>query len=138
MTDLYEKKNEPRETLTLTNTYLYTNEEEKHEDGYLTDLISNKAVDFVNRMAPGAAQGSPFFLSLHYTAPHWPWETREDHALAQEVKDNLFHLHGGNIHTYHRMIHHMDEGIGWVVDALKKTGQLDNTVGCLCGNFFLG
>jgi arylsulfatase A-like enzyme len=107
---------------------LYTNEEEKHEDGYLTDLISNKAVDFVHRMGPGAAQGTPFFLSLHYTAPHWPWETREDHALAAEVKDNLFHLHGGNIHTYHRMIHHMDEGIGWVVDALKKTGQLDNTL----------
>jgi arylsulfatase A-like enzyme len=107
---------------------LYANEEEKHEDGYLTDLISHKAVDFVERMAPGAAQGTPFFLSLHYTAPHWPWETREDHALAQEVKDNLFHLHGGNIHTYHRMIHHMDEGIGWVVDALKKTGQLDNTL----------
>ena len=61
-------------------------------------------------------------------APHWPWETREDHALAAEVKDNLFHLHGGNIHTYHRMIHHMDEGIGWLVDALKKTGQLDNTL----------
>jgi hypothetical protein len=39
------------------------------------------------------------------------------------VKDNIFHLHGGNIHTYHRMIHHMDEGIGWVVDALKKTGN---------------
>ena len=107
---------------------LYAGEEEKHEEGYLTDLLSQRAVDYVKRMAPGATQGTPFFLSLHYTAPHWPWETREDHALAQEVKDNLFHLHGGNIHTYHRMIHHMDEGIGWVVDALKKTGQLDNTL----------
>ncbi|MFM6999608.1 MAG: sulfatase [Limnohabitans sp.] len=107
---------------------LYAGEEEKHEDGYLTDLLSQRAVDYVQRMAPGAAQGTPFFLSLHYTAPHWPWETREDHALAQEVKSNLFHLDGGNIHTYHRMIHHMDEGIGWVVDALKKTGQLDNTL----------
>ena len=28
------------------------------------------------------------------------------------MKDNLFHLHGGNIHTYRRMIGHMDEGIG--------------------------
>ena len=63
---------------------------------------------------------APFFLSLHYTAPHWPWETRDDAALAQEVKDNLFHLHGGNIHTYRRMIHHMDEGIGWVMDALRR------------------
>ncbi len=107
---------------------LYAGEEEKHEEGYLTDLLSQRAVDYVRRMAPGAAQGSPFFLSLHYTAPHWPWETREDHALAAEVKDNLFHLHGGNIHTYRRMIHHMDEGIGWVVDALRETGQLDNTL----------
>jgi arylsulfatase A-like enzyme len=107
---------------------LYSGEEEQHEEGYLTDLLSQRAVDYVQRMAPGAAQGTPFFLSLHYTAPHWPWETREDHALAQEVKSNLFHLHGGNIHTYQRMIHHMDEGIGWVVDALRNTGQLDNTL----------
>ena len=107
---------------------LYAGEEEQHEEGYLTDLLSQRAVDYVKRMAPGATQGTPFFLSLHYTAPHWPWETREDHALAQEVKGNLFHLHGGNIHTYRRMIHHMDEGIGWVVNALRETGQLDNTL----------
>ncbi|MFM8574690.1 MAG: sulfatase [Limnohabitans sp.] len=107
---------------------LYAGEEEQHEEGYLTDLLSHRAVDYVKRMAPGAAQGQPFFLSLHYTAPHWPWETREDHALAAQVKDNLFHLHGGNIHTYRRMIHHMDEGIGWVVEALRETGQLENTL----------
>jgi arylsulfatase A-like enzyme len=107
---------------------LYAGDEEQHEEGYLTDLLSHRAVDYVKRMAPGAAQGQPFFLSLHYTAPHWPWETREDHALAAQVKDNLFHLHGGNIHTYRRMIHHMDEGIGWVVEALRETGQLNNTL----------
>jgi arylsulfatase A-like enzyme len=107
---------------------LWVGEEEQPHEGYLTDLISRNAVDFVERMAQGERAADPFFLSLHYTAPHWPWETREDHALAQEVKDNLFHLHGGNIHTYQRMIHHMDEGIGWVIDALKKTGQLDNTL----------
>ncbi|MEG0678182.1 MAG: sulfatase-like hydrolase/transferase, partial [Comamonas sp.] len=38
------------------------------------------------------------------------------------------HLAGGNIHQYRRMIHHMDEGIGWIVDALRKNGQLDNTL----------
>jgi len=65
---------------------------------------------------------------MHYTAPHWPWETRDDKALAQKIKDNIFHLNGGNVHTYHRMIHHMDEGIGWVVKALKETGQLNNTL----------
>src|SRR5580765_30387 len=98
---------------------LWFGEEEKPEEGYLTDMISRRAVDYIDRVA-GA--GAPFFLSLHFTAPHWPWETRDDEALAQEVKDNLFHLHGGNIHTYHRMIHHMDEGIGWVMDALRRHG----------------
>lgn len=107
---------------------LWVGEEEQPHEGYLTDLISRNAVDFVERMGQGERAADPFFLSLHYTAPHWPWETREDHARAAEVKDNLFHLHGGNIHTYQRMIHHMDEGIGWVIDALKKTGQLENTL----------
>jgi arylsulfatase A-like enzyme len=104
---------------------LWFGEAEKSEEGYLTDLISRRAVDYVDRMA---AQDAPFFLSLHYTAPHWPWETRDDAALAQEVKGNLFHLHGGNIHTYRRMIHHMDEGIGWVMDALRRHGLVHDTL----------
>ncbi|MEJ7929134.1 sulfatase-like hydrolase/transferase [Ramlibacter sp. AN1015] len=104
---------------------LWFGEEEKKEEGYLTDLLSRRAVDYVDRMAQ---QEAPFLLSLHYTAPHWPWETRDDAAVAPGVRDNLFHLHGGNIHTYRRMIHHMDEGIGWIVEALRRNGQLDNTL----------
>jgi arylsulfatase A-like enzyme len=107
---------------------LWFGEEEKKEDGYLTDLISQRSVDYVERMADAARDGTPFFLSMHYTAPHWPWETREDEALAQEIRNNLFHLHGGNIHSYRRMIHHMDEGIGQVMDALRRHGLADNTL----------
>jgi arylsulfatase A-like enzyme len=104
---------------------LFFEDHEKSEEGYLTDLISKHSVDFINRMS---VSGDPFLLSVHYTAPHWPWETRDDKRLSGDVKDNLFHLHGGDINTYKRMIHHMDEGIGWIVDALKKTGQLENTL----------
>jgi arylsulfatase A-like enzyme len=104
---------------------LWAGEEEKREEGYLTDLISRRAADYVRRMA---GQAEPFFLSLHYTAPHWPWETRDDAAISRDVKDNLFHLHGGNIHVYRRMIHHMDEGIGWVMDALRTSGAEHNTL----------
>ena len=107
---------------------LWFGEAEQQEDGYLTDLISRRSVDFVQRMADPARQGQPFFLSIHYTAPHWPWETRDDREMAEEVKKDLFHLHGGNINTYQRMIHHMDEGIGWVVDALKREDLLDQTL----------
>jgi arylsulfatase A-like enzyme len=107
---------------------LWFGEEERVEEGYLTDLITNRSVDYIERMAADAQAGKPFFLSVHYTAPHWPWETRDDEALAQEVKNNLFHLHGGNIHTYQRMIHHMDEGIGKIMDSLKAQGLADNTL----------
>ncbi|MBC7436415.1 MAG: sulfatase-like hydrolase/transferase [Bdellovibrionales bacterium] len=109
---------------------LFMGESERKQEGYLTDLISQRSVDFIDRMAAHQSSGAdaPFFLSMHYTAPHWPWETRDDLALAQEVKDNLFHLHGGNIHTYRRMIHHMDEGIGWVMDALRRHHMADNTL----------
>ncbi|MDB5731657.1 MAG: arylsulfatase precursor-like protein [Variovorax sp.] len=107
---------------------LWFGEEERHEEGYLTDLLSRRSADYIARMAEGAKAGTPFFLSLHYTAPHWPWETREDADRAPDIKDNLFDLTAGNIHTYRRMIHHMDEGIGQVVQALRERDLLDNTL----------
>ena len=106
---------------------LYFGEEEQHSEGYLTDLLSQRACEWVRRQ-DGEGTDQPFFLSLHYTAPHWPWETRDDAHLVDDIKANLFHLHGGNIHTYRRMIHHMDEGIGALVEALRDTGQLDDTL----------
>src|SRR4051794_14073597 len=104
---------------------LFEGEEDHPQEGYLTDLISRRSVDWIDRVAPS---GAPFFLSVHYTAPHWPWETSDDAHLAAEVRDNLFHLHGGSIHTYRRMIQHMDEGIGWIVAALERHGALDDTL----------
>lgn len=104
---------------------LWMGEVEHSNDGYLTDLLSRRAVDFVERHAAGNA---PFFLSLHYTAPHWPWEAREDAAVAAEAKDNLFHVHGGCVGTYLRMVQQMDEGIGWLVETLGSRGLNDNTL----------
>lgn len=89
-------------------------------DGYLTDLLSARAVDMVERAA--GTPDVPFLLSLHYTAPHWPWETRDDRGIAPQVRDNLFHLDGGSVDTYRRMIRQMDEGIGTLVAALRRLG----------------
>lgn len=107
---------------------LYLGEETYKEVGYLTDVFSNKAVEHVKARAAEAHAGTPFFLSLHYTAPHWPWETRDDAHVAPEVAKNLFHLHGGSVEAYRRMIHHMDEGIGWLTEALVDEGLLENTL----------
>ncbi len=104
---------------------LWSGEQSQLEDGYLTDLITQRAVDWIGRTARGAA---PLFLSLHYTAPHWPWETRDDRARSTRIEGSLFDLGGGDIDTYRRMIHHMDEGIGAVLDALRSAQRLDDTL----------
>lgn len=95
------------------------------DDTYLTDLLSDRSIDFINR---SVKEKNPFFLSLHYTAPHWPWETREDHELAKTLVGKTFHLDGGSVKTYHRMIHHMDEGIGKIIAELKRLGEDQNTL----------
>jgi arylsulfatase A-like enzyme len=44
--------------------------------GYLTDLLSDKAVEIIGR-----SRAKPFFLSLQYHAPHAPWEGPGDERL---------------------------------------------------------
>ena len=107
---------------------LYLGAKQHAEEGYLTDLISRHAIDFIDRVADGAVSGTPFFLSVHHTAPHWPWETRADIDTPTQVRNKLFHLDGGNVDIYRRMIHHMDEGIGQLVASLRHHGLLENTL----------
>ena len=107
------------------NPDLWLGEAPHPQDGYLTDLITDRAIDVIER---AAAAREPFMMSLHYTAPHWPWETRDDAHVAPQVKDNLFHLDGGSVDTYRRMIHHMDEGIGRVMAALERLGLARDTL----------
>lgn len=104
---------------------LFENDTEVHRSGYLTDLISARAVDFIERQQ---GSGKPFLLSVHYTAPHSPWETRDDEAESRRIGGANAHLDGGSVATYQKMIHHMDEGIGAIVEALARTGATDNTL----------
>ena len=64
---------------------------------------------------------------MHYTAPHWPWETRSDEAQARRL-EKIYHFDGGSVAAYLTMVRQMDEGIGRILDALKKAGLDDNTL----------
>jgi arylsulfatase A-like enzyme len=92
---------------------LFDGEKEVERKGYLTDLISERALSFVQRAK------QPFLLSLHYTAPHWPWESRADEAEAKRI-ESISHVDGGSVATYLEMIRHMDEGIGALLAALPE------------------
>lgn len=102
---------------------LYEGEVPVHQVGYYTDLLAERAVEYIGEQ--DAAQ--PFFLSLHFTAPHWPWEGPGDRALSREI-GNIFHYDGGNLATYGRMVTALDAAVGRVLDSLQRKGLAEDTI----------
>ncbi|MEO7761505.1 MAG: sulfatase-like hydrolase/transferase, partial [Casimicrobiaceae bacterium] len=47
---------------------------------------------------------------------------------SKRIDGAIAHIDGGSIHTYRRMIHHMDEGIGRIIAALRDTGVERDTL----------
>jgi len=94
------------------------------QSGYLTNLLGDHTVELVEAYARSDAS---YFISLHFTAPHWPWEAPEDEAEARRLK-SLFHYDGGSQRTYQRMVQRMDLQIGRVLQALDATGAAANTI----------
>lgn len=103
---------------------LYENTKRIERNGYLTDLLTGEAIKEIEQSAAGE---QPFFLSLHYTAPHWPWEGPQDEAVSKSLR-TIFHTDGGSLETYAAMVRSLDEGVGRVLRALSRA-QLDrNTI----------
>jgi arylsulfatase A-like enzyme len=99
-----------------------------HQAGYLTDLLGDRAVELLQ----GHARSSqPFLMSLHFSAPHWPWEAPGDLAESERLRStgkDLFDRDGGSQKTYQGMIEAMDRQIGRVLAALEARGLTSNTI----------
>src|SRR6185503_2553806 len=94
--------------------------------GYTTEMLTKRAVEYISQRRQST---NPFYLSLHYTAPHWPWEGPNDEAVSRGLgKGYDGFTAGGSLKTYSQMMTSMDEGIGEVLRALERTGQADNTL----------
>jgi arylsulfatase A-like enzyme len=108
---------------------LYEGEATVEREGYLTDLLSDRAVDHV---AQAAGSRRPFFLSLHYTAPHWPWSAPSVEQASRVgeamVVARRLSTEGGSPRIYAEMVTTMDRGIGRVLDALERQGVADDTL----------
>ncbi len=96
------------------------------QPGYMTDLLGDRAVDTIERHAHDKR---PFLLSLHFNAPHWPWEAPGDQAESERLRETrLRHYDGGTQATYARMVQAMDRQIGRVLQALDAHGLSGNTI----------
>lgn len=118
--------------------------------GYVTDVITENALTFLENEK---ITDNPFYLSVHYTAPHSPW-SRENHAteiydqyynhcafesvpsdltppvwvrhLSIPVKDaetRRAHLSG-----YYTAVKAMDSNVGRLIDWLETNGLRENTL----------
>ncbi|PWB83415.1 MAG: twin-arginine translocation pathway signal protein [Methylocystaceae bacterium] len=102
---------------------LFEGEVPAHEVGYYTDVLASHASSYLRRRRAG----EPFFLSLHFTAPHWPWEGPHDEAVSREIK-SLFHYDGGSLTKYAEIVGALDAAIGRVLQTLEDQGLAGNTI----------
>jgi arylsulfatase A-like enzyme len=111
------------------NDDLWDDDVPVHQAGYLTDLLGTRAVDVINGYARSP---QPFMVSVHFNAPHWPWEGPGDRAeserLRQPGSQGIFDFDGGSQKTYQQMIEEMDRQIGRVMRALDTHGLTENTI----------
>jgi arylsulfatase A-like enzyme len=95
-----------------------------HQTGYLTGLLAEQAIKSINGCVK---ERKPFFVSLHFNAPHWPWEGPGDEAESQRlISQGAFDA--GTIKTYARMVGEMDMQIGRIMKALESAGAARNTI----------
>ncbi len=91
---------------------------------YLTDELGDRAVQEIRS---AKSDNIPLFMSLHFTAPHWPWEGPEDMKIAQDLS-SILHNDGGSIATFQKMLTSLDLNVGKVLQVLADLGQIDNTI----------
>lgn len=107
-----------------TSDLLYEGDTAVRVPGYLTDLLADRASAEISACAKA---GQPFFMSLHFNAPHWPWEGPGDEEASKSIR-NIYHADGGSIRKYGEMVVAMDAAIGRVLQALKRNGVDRDTI----------
>jgi arylsulfatase A-like enzyme len=104
---------------------LFENESAVHVDGYMTDLITERSIKFIDDHA-----AAPFFLEVTYNAAHWPFQVPNHPSVAPN--------HGRFVQPeehdtasrqdYVAILEHADQGIGQILQALKRRGLDRNTL----------
>jgi choline-sulfatase len=119
------------------------------EPGYVTDVITDNALDFLRTQVQTDA---PFYLSVHYTAPHSPWD-RANHpgALYDQYSEHCPFssiprepMHPWQINSapygdteesrrallsgYFSAVTAMDDNVGRLLDWLEREGLRRDTL----------
>ncbi len=98
---------------------LYEKTEMTTAEGYITDLINQRAVRYIREEGT-----SPFFIYLPYNAVHHPFQVPDDPTQFYTAENK----YDGSRAGYAKMMESIDKGIGDILAALEAKGILDNTL----------
>lgn len=113
------------------------------EDGYITDVITDEAVGYLDRW-DGA---QPFYLSVHYTAPHSPWIDQHPQDIVDSYHDCPFETcpqedkhpwaisltdrclgDRESLKGYFAAVTAMDANVGRIIDRVEDLGLREDTL----------
>ena len=113
-------------TVPTNKNDLWDGDTQIEQQGYSTDLLGDRAVTLIEKQAQGSA---PFFMSVHFNAPHWPWEAPGDDSESKRLGGkNLFHFDGGTMAIYKQIVERMDLQVGRILAALKHADADQDTI----------
>ena len=93
------------------------------EQGYVTHLINDHAVNFIRQQ-----REKPFFVYIAHEAVHSPYQGPRDQPMRKEGVGDIKSARRKDIaNAYREMNTEMDKGIGQVVDVLKELNLTENT-----------
>jgi choline-sulfatase len=130
------------------NAYIIREGAVERDPRYLTDVITAGGLEFLDAQADSE---SPFYLSVHYTAPHSPWEKgQHPEDLVEIYADCEFktcpEVPGGHpwqinsaprgrgekrhefLSGYFAAVTGLDRGVGQILDRLEEMGERENTL----------
>jgi arylsulfatase A-like enzyme len=104
---------------------LWENDKAVTVDGYMTDLITERSLRFIEEHAD-----ERFFIDVAYNAPHWPYQPPHHPSVAP---GNARHVMPQDPNTstradYVAMVEHMDAGVGQILAKLDALGLRDDTI----------
>ena len=90
-----------------------------HAEGYMTHLITDSSINFIERH-----KDKPFFLYVSHECPHFPFQGPKD--VKKEV--NKTNWMKPDADTYVAMLEDLDSEVGRLLETLDKHKLADNTL----------
>jgi len=119
----------------------------RHIEGYVTDIITDNALKDIDELS---REEAPFYVSVHYTAPHNPWGAEHHSPELLDLykdcpfdtipnigihpwQDSVFVGRGEEqrrefLQGYFAATTSMDQNIGRIIALLKERGLCENTL----------